>query len=583
MIRILSSADPVEAHLQKHIYKLNLLTKEQFRFAQEMARQQNTHISQILLKDPLFKPDQMAEILSKYYEMPSVNLKERIISPYVLSLLPKQIAEEQNVVIFKKIQDEVHVATAMPHDLNVVEFIKKKTGLSPKIFITTYGDIQHAMKKYQNDLSEEFDRIIEEGTKQALAVHESQEKMAQFLPIIRMVDSLIERALHQNASDIHIESTADSVIIRYRIDGILQKIVTLPKEILPALLARIKIISQLKIDEHRLPQDGRLNFHYNDRDIAIRISSIPTLHGGKMVLRLLDTQKQTFTLRGLGFNENDLQIMKKEIKNQQGIILVTGPTGSGKTTTLYTLLRLLNKETQNICTIEDPIEYGLPGVNQTQINTQVGLTFARGLRSLLRQDPNILMVGEIRDRETAEIAFNAAMTGHLVLSTLHTNNAFLGPQRLIEMGVEPFLVASVTNLIMGQRLVRTICKHCKATVRSSPKTRSTYNQSMDLEKTYAKLQSMGLVPKTQKLEEIKFHYGRGCEKCGDTGFRGRIGIYEVVHVDETVSQAILRDQSATSVKKTATSKGTLTMKEDGILKVLQGITTFDELARVTQD
>jgi len=307
------------------------------------------------------------------------------------------------------------------------------------------------------------------------------------------------------------------------------------------------------------------------------------LNGTKIVLRLLDTQDKDFSLKRLGLNQKDLTTMKTEIAHPQGIILVTGPTGSGKTTTLYTLMRMLNKENVNICTIEDPIEYGLEGINQTQINLMAGLTFANGLRSLLRQDPNIIMVGEIRDIDTADISINAAMTGHLVLSTLHTNNAFLAIQRLTEMGVQPFLAASVVNMIIGQRLVRKICPHCQSKSHLTKNLVAEYKKFFNLEEIFCKLKKLNLIPRSQSLYQIKLLHGKGCEKCSFTGYRGRVGIYEILKVDKNIYKTILKDPSAESIKREAMKQGVLTMTEDGVLKVLSGQTTFEEVLRVTKE
>jgi type II secretory ATPase GspE/PulE/Tfp pilus assembly ATPase PilB-like protein len=419
---------------------------------------------------------------------------------------------------------------------------------------------------------------------ESLSSHDTAEKLAQHVPIIKMVDTVIDRALKQNASDIHLEPTTDRVIIRFRIDGMLHKIVELPHAVLPPLVARLKLMANLKLDEYRLPQDGRFRVSFNEREVAIRISAIPTLHGTKMVLRLLDTKERQFALGKLGLNSNDLAIIKREIAKPHGMVLVTGPTGSGKTTTLYAFLKLLHRENVNICTVEDPIEYGIEGINQMQINPVVNLGFAAGLRSLLRQDPDIVMVGEIRDSETAEMAINAAMTGHLVLSTLHTNSAFLAVQRLIEMGVAPFQIGSVVNMVVGQRLVRKICGHCAERLPSSHKALESYAALFNLEEVFAKLQRLGLVPPPNPpLWEVKLSRGRGCARCSGTGYQGRIGIYELLAVDRVMEELITAGSPADAIKQAALKQGTLTMAEDGVLKVLQGLTTFDEVLRVTKE
>ncbi|MBI4092353.1 MAG: type II/IV secretion system protein [Candidatus Kerfeldbacteria bacterium] len=579
MIRLLSSDTN---QLWKVLKKENSLSWEQFSEALRRAKHEDRHITHILLETPDLQRDKVLQALSAHYSVPVVTLRKRVISPYVINLIPKEVAEAHSVVIFKKLKNVISVATTAPENVQTIEFIRRKTGLEPEVYLTTPDEIEHALKKYQSDIITEFARIIKESTQHALATHDSAEKMAQFVPIITMADTLVERALTQQASDIHLEPTRQKVIVRYRVDGLLMRIVELPIELLPPLVARIKLLANLKIDEHRLPQDGRFSFSFNDREVAVRVSVIPTLNGTKVVLRLLDTTEKRFSLKSLGFNRNDLQILRGEITQPHGMILVTGPTGSGKTTTLYTLLRLLNKETVNICTIEDPIEYGIESINQTQVNPNAGLTFANGLRSLLRQDPNIIMVGEIRDRETADMAINAAMTGHLVLSTLHTNNAFLALQRLVEMGIEPFMAASIINVVIGQRLVRKVCASCSVSFRLSEKIMEQYRTALSVERAVRKLQKNGLLPETLPLGGVRLSRGRGCSKCNGTGYLGRIGIYEVLKMTEALHGAIVADPSAVSLQQTAVNSGTLTTVEDGILKVLTGLTTFDEVLRVTK-
>lgn len=510
-------------------------------------------------------------------------MRRRVISPYVLNLIPKEVAEEHHVVVFKKSGNDISVATTDPNNAQVVNFIKKKTGFEPTLYLTTPADIAYALQRYEGELSEEFAKIIEDSIRETLASKESAEKLAQFVPVVKMVNSIIDRALSRRASDIHIEPKSGQISVRFRIDGLLKKIVELPRELLPPILARLKLMANLKLDEHRIPQDGRFRYTFSDREVAVRVSVVPNLHGSKVVLRLLDTKEKRFNLKALGLNPHDLATVRREAEKPHGMILVTGPTGSGKTTTLYTMLRLLNRDRVNICTIEDPIEYGLDGVNQMQVNPAAGLTFSNGLRSLLRQDPDIVMVGEIRDRETAEIALNAAMTGHLVLSTVHTNDAFSAPQRLVEMGLQPFLIASVANVIVGQRLVRKLCHHCCTPVASSAKHIERYQKLLNLDNGLERLKALELVDKHLTWEQVKLCVGRGCTRCSDTGYHGRIGIYEFVSVDDAVRQAILDQPTASAVRQASMLQGATAMTEDGLLKVIQGLTTLEEVMRVTQD
>ncbi len=566
--------------LWKIIERERFMSRDQFKDALRRSKDEDRHLNHVLLEIGNGSKDKLLKSLSEYYGTPTITLRKRVISPFVLNLIPKELAEQHSVVLFKKTKGLVHVATSAPDNRQTIDFIKRKTGLTPQVFLTTPEDIEEALRRYKTDLSTDFARIIEESTREAMAAHDSAEKMAQFVPVITMVNTIIDRALLQHASDIHLEPLRTTVVIRFRIDGLLTRIAELPIDLLPSLVTRVKILSNLKIDEHRLPQDGRFSVTFDGREVAIRVAVIPTLHGAKVALRILDAEEQKFSLKSLGFNQRDLRIVRQETTKPHGMILVTGPTGSGKTTTLYTLLRMLQRDSVNICTIEDPIEYGIEGVNQTQVNPNAGLTFANGLRSLLRQDPNIIMVGEIRDADTAEIAVNAAMTGHLVLTTLHTNTAFLAIQRLIEMGIAPFLAASVINVIVGQRLVRKVCRYCGAGARLTPKVLDQYRSVLGIENTVKKLKHLGLLPASFNASEAKLARAKGCLKCNGTGYLGRVGIYETLKIDDGVHAAILHDHSSVSIQKAGDAQGTLTMVEDGVLKTLTGQTTFEEVLRV---
>ncbi|MFH0820112.1 MAG: GspE/PulE family protein [bacterium] len=571
------------AELGEILKKEGLLTKEQFETIVRQAEKAGRHLTEIIFEDSSLPEEKTLALLCQFYDLPPVFLRKKVISPLVINLIPKEVAEQHNVIIFKKIKDVIHVAITNPENYQILEFIKKKTELEPIPHLTTPKDINVALRKYNTQIGEDLAQIIDYSVKEAAALNVSPEQAARFLPVIKMVNGIIEKALGKGASDIHVEPTLDKIIIRYRIDGMLNRVAELPKEALPLFITRIKILANLKIDEHMIPQDGRFHFKYQDQEIAIRVSIIPTLHGPKAALRLLEMQQKVFTLRKLGLNQNHYGLLKNEIKANQGMILVTGPTGSGKTTTLYTLMRMLNREDVNICTIEDPIEYSIDNINQMQVKPQVGLTFASGLRSLLRQDPNIIMVGEIRDEETASMAANSAMTGHLVLSTLHTNNAFFVVQRLYEMGIQPYLLASVINLVIGQRLVRRICSNCRGRGRFPEKIIANYQPFLKIKETITKLKKQDLLPKDIKVQEFRLLHGRGCAKCNYTGYQGRVGIYEILKIDRKMRKLILSDNSEEAIRRYAASQNILTMAEDGILKVLNGVTTFDEVLRVTKE
>lgn len=570
--------------LFKVLEEKGCLTKGHFKEILKKSRVFGKQLTEIIFEESNKPAEEVLMVLADFFHLPTVTLKEKIISKQVLNLIPKELADQHSIIIFKKVRDTIYLATSIPENKKIRDFIERKTNLKSELFLTTPQDIKYTLQKYNSELTEEFGKIIKDSTQEALAAESSLEKMAYYVPVIKMVNTIIERALSQNASDIHLQPTSNKILVRFRIDGLLQDIVELPLEILPSVVARIKIMANLKIDQHRTPQDSRLSYLFNEREIAIRVSIVPTLHGSKVVLRLLDMEQKKFTLRRLGLNKRDYQLLKKEITKPQGMILVTGPTGSGKTTTLYALLHLLNQEDRNICTVEDPIEYGIDGINQTQINPLANLTFANGLKSLLRQDPDVLMVGEIRDTDTSNIAVNSAMTGHLVLSTLHTNNAFAAPQRLIEMGMPGYLVSPVVNLVIGQRLVRKICPDCKVKVRFPQKMLENYQTFFDLEKIFLKLKNLNLLNEDQhNLKNIKLFYGRGCLSCNNTGYKGRIGIYEVIPITDSLRNIILKGAPVEEFKKEATKQGSLTMAEDGVLKVINGRTTFDEILRVTRE
>lgn len=403
-------------------------------------------------------------------------------------------------------------------------------------------------------------------------IEKSLSKPAEQISIIQLVDYLIEYAYNSRASDLHLDPGEEKIKVRFRIDGVMYESFILPKAIHSEVITRIKVLAGLRTDEHQAAQDGRLKFSIKDRkppiSFDVRVSIVPTYYGEDAVLRLLTEQGQDFTLESIGFSERDLKVVKKAITKPYGMILATGPTGSGKTTTLYTILKILNTPQVSIITIEDPIEYSLEGVDQIQVNTQTGLTFANGLRSILRQDPNIIMVGEIRDEETAKIAINAALTGHLLLSTLHTNDASTTLPRLLDMGVEPFLIASTVNIAIGQRLVRQICANCKFKKKLSVSELSSLGQSL---------------PKEFLSKHDTFYEGKGCKACGHTGYLGRIGIHEVLEITEAIREAIVARLSAAEIKKIAVSEGMATMIEDGLQKALKGVTTFEEILRVMHE
>ena len=550
---------------------------------QSKAEKLNRSLEETMINDGLLDENELYEKAGVLLNVPFISLRGKEIKKEILNLIPGPVAGTHQVVAFEKDKNEVRLAMTDPTDIQTIEFLRRKTGLEPKIFITTPGDLKESLRHYHAELEEEM-RVIQETGGGEVATSDLK-KAAEELPTINIVNSVLEHAVYENASDIHIEPAEKEVVIRYRIDGILKPVMTLPKTIQNGIIARIKILANLKLDEHMIPQDGRFKIQIQDEKLAFRVSVLPVYDGEKVVMRLLHEGAKPLSLDQLGFLAKPRLLVEAAIKKPHGMILVTGPTGSGKTTTLYSILGILNQPGVNISTVEDPIEYRLAGVNQSQINPKVGFTFATGLRALLRQDPNVIMVGEIRDQETAEIAIHSAMTGHLVLSTLHTNDAPTTLPRLVDMGVPPFLVAFTANIIMAQRLVRKICPHCKKEYTLDKNSALELAKVFKVEKflTLLKDNNVPLAPEEINLEKIKFFQGEGCQRCGLTGYKGRVGIYEVLPVDDELIRKINEHATADDIKVYSREHGMLTMMEDGLVKAKLGVTTINEILRVTRE
>lgn len=517
-------------------------------------------------------------------QLPFVTLKGKPIRKDILFTVPETISSSRNIIAFDVNETEIKLATTNPENLQIFEFISRKTGLATKICITTPSDIEEALKQFKQSLKAEFEEIT---TNKVTGTDEKEKKklkeLAEDLPVIRIVDSLLEHAIFEEASDIHIEPMEKEVKVRFRIDGILKNVMSLPRNAEPGIVARIKVLSNLKLDEHRLPQDGRFKISTKEYKYSVRVSIFPIFDGEKVVMRLLSETAGAVPLEKLGFLPKPLGIVKRNIKKPHGIIFVTGPTGSGKTTTLYSIMSILNKPKVNISTVEDPIEYRMPGINQSQVNPKIGFTFAQGLRALLRQDPNIIMVGEIRDTETANIAINAAMTGHLVLSTLHTNDAITSLPRLIDMGVPSFLVAFTTNIIIAQRLARKTCKKCLKAYKLDTKKISELKKTFKIDDVLKTLIKEKIIKPTDTLETLNFYRGEGCRDCNNEGYKGRIGLFEVLEVNQEVSDLIHTKARAEDLKVAADKQGMIALVEDGFIKAIKGVTTIEEVLRVTQE
>lgn len=569
-----------------------LVSAEHLSEAQKKSDQTGQKLAEILVGEKIINEEQLIKLEAYILGVPYVNLEKEKIDSRVLEIIPEPIARTHSIVAYKKSGQVLEVAMLDPEDLQTIEFIKKKADLKIRPRLTSPSSLKNALQQYQKSLEVEFGEIIKKETPALTAIAdediislgedgEDLKKIAEDLPIIRIVDTLIKHAVLQKASDIHIEPSEKEVQVRYRIDGILRPAMILPSQVKTGIIARIKVLSSLKLDEHRLPQDGRFKIDTEDQRVAFRVSVLPVYDGEKIVMRLLPESSANFTLEKLGFFGEGLEMIKRNIKKPTGMILVTGPTGSGKTTTLYTVLEMLNIPEVNISTVEDPIEYRMEGINQTQVKPQIGLTFASGLRSLLRQDPNIIMVGEIRDEETASLAINASLTGHLVLSTLHTNSAAGALPRLLDMKVEPFLVSSTVNIITAQRLIRTLCPDKEAYILSEQELENLAKE-FDMDGILKVLRQEKIVSEKSDWKDINFFHPKLTAECAD-GYKGRIGIHEVLNVTSEIKDLIVKGATSDEIEKQAKNEGMITMLEDGFIKAVQGLTSLEEVLRVTRE
>jgi len=589
-----------DQQLKMFLMEFKLLPKKDLEAALIEAKRSNKKLEKVIIEKGLVAEEKMNNFKAYILGIPFIDLKENEIKESVLKIIPEQVARQYNAVAFNKKGNRLKVAMLNPGDLQFIDFISKKTGLEIIPCLTSKDGLKKALKSFQKSLKAEFGDIgIKDITsdEEDLVVKIKKEeggkdvdlkKAAEDLPIVKIVDTFLKHAILQRASDIHIEPEEKDVIIRFRIDGILHNAMILPKATLQGIVARIKVLSNLKIDEHRLPQDGRFKIEAADYKVAFRVSIIPVFDGEKIVMRLLDESTEALTLKQIGFRKRDLETVNREVQKSDGMILVVGPTGSGKTTTLYTILAILNVPEVNISTLEDPVEYRMPKVNQTQVNPRINFTFASGLRALLRQDPDVIMVGEIRDRETAELAVHAALTGHLVLSTLHTNSAAGTLPRLTDMSIEPFLMASTINIIISQRLVRKICSKCREEYTINESIYKSMSQNFDIDLMSEILREEGVIKGEYKDNKemwlnIKFSRGKGCEECRKEGYKGRVGIFEVMSISEEIGKLINDKATSEEIEKEAIKEGMTTMLEDGIVKAVQGVTTLEEIMRVTKE
>ncbi len=529
------------------------------------ARTSDIGIDEALVERNIFSEEDLGKLSAAYLKFPFVILSKATIPEELFRLIPERVARRLKVVAFSQDRDGIKIAMRDPRNGEFIEMLAKKTGQKIIPYLASGRDISKTFQIYKKDLQKLFDELTRTaslGKTVHLALDEA--------PIMKIVDLLIESAYEDKASDIHIEPQETSSLVRFRIDGILHDVLTAPSNLHDRIVTRIKVLSRLRTDEHLSAQDGKMQAKLEEENLDIRVSIIPIADGEKVVLRLLSSRSRQYSLSDLGMEDEDLKKVTNAFTKSYGMILSTGPTGSGKTTSIYSILKILNTREKNITTIEDPVEYRIKGVNQIQVNTKTNLTFANGLRSILRQDPNIIFVGEIRDAETAAIAVNAALTGHLVLSTLHTNDAATALPRLVDMGVEQFLVASTVNVIIAQRLMRKICDVCK--------TETHLDRSDLLQHLPAEIITKYFGSRTS----LTVFEGKGCKICRNTGYTGRVGIFEVLEVSKEIKKLIAKKADSDEIIKQALSEGMLTMLDDGLKKVAKGVTTIGEVLRVTK-
>ena len=561
--------------LKNKLVQENLISPEKFDAFAEEAERKNENLIDKLISEKIVERNFLNEFIAATLGVGIADLSAMGVDDKVIKMLPEEIARQRRAVAFRQEEDGTFdVAMVDPSDLGTIEFLRERLNGKIKTYLATPEDLDSAFSIYGMQMTRDFKKLIEEDIQESLRNSSKNiEEASLQVPIVAIVDNLVSYAASLRASDIHLEILEESTLVRYRIDGILYEILKIPKEVHPALVARIKILSGLKIDEHHQPQDGRFRYPISNQFIDIRVSVMPTFYGEKLEMRLLESTQKPLSFEELGMTEANSKILIENLKKAYGMIISCGPTGSGKTTTLYSMMNILNKPTVNITTVEDPIEYNIKYVNQTQINPTAGITFANGLRALLRQDPNIIMVGEIRDSETAGISVQAALTGHLIITSLHTNDAPTAIPRLVDLQVPPFLLAATVNLIVAQRLIRKVCRQCIYSYQTPPEV-------VDIVKRQLKDLNINDDSSIPKI----IYKGRGCPSCNFFGYRGRLGIFEILEIDDKIKKLIIEPQfSLENIKKEIMAGGFKTMFEDGLYKVQLGETTIEEVLRVIRE
>lgn len=596
-----------DALVEKLLVAAKKVTPEKLAELKEQEKAEKKPLQDLAIKNEVVSEEDLTKLYAKEIDIPFTKINAKEIKREVLKLVPERIAKQYGVVLYDIQQDETKLlAMEDPDDIQAVNFLQKQLGANIKVHVATSTDIRQALDLYRGNISSELTQVVTASDEdEATDVDEdvSEEDLAEDSPIAQTVNLLIEYAIRSSASDIHIEPRDSYISVRYRVDGILKETNKLPKKVHSALVSRIKILANLKLDERRVPQDGRFKIQIGESVYALRVSTLPISEGEKVVMRILSESSKALTLEELGYWGRSLATVNEAIAQPHGMVLVTGPTGSGKSTSLFSSLSLLNKPSVNISTVEDPVEYKIPGANQTQVNPKAGMTFANGLRALLRQDPNIIMVGEIRDGETSGLAVQAALTGHLVFATLHTNNAATCLPRLLDMGIEPFLIASTVRAVVGQRLVRRLCNDCREEISPDATTlkqiddifhtgnNDTMNYIHGLEKQAldggvgksstgkAKTDELSTTP--SKITRIWRAHQDGCESCNHSGYKGRVGIYEVLGNSNDIQKLIIANATSNDIQNQSIKEGMVTMQLDGFIKALRGQTSIEEILRVT--
>lgn len=596
-----------DALVEKLLTAAGSITDEELIVMRDQQKGDKKPLQDLVVRNKITTESDLTKLYANEIDLPFVEINPKEIKREVLKLIPERIARQYDAILFAIDEDGTkQLAMADPDDIQAVSFLKKQLGEPLAIHVAANSNIQAALDEYRGNIGSELTKVISPDEEEEVSEEVNEEDLAEDSPIAQTVNLLIEYAIRSGASDVHIEPREDAVSVRYRVDGILREANKLPKKVLNSLVSRIKILSNLKIDERRVPQDGRFKIQLGGKMYALRVSTLPITEGEKVVMRILDESTKAATLEELGYWGKSLDSINQAIKQPHGMILVTGPTGSGKSTSLFSILSLLNKPAVNISSIEDPVEYRIEGANQVQVNPKAGMTFVAGLRALLRQDPNIIMVGEIRDSETAGLATQAALTGHLVFATLHTNNAATTLPRLLDMSIEPFLIASTVRAVVGQRLVRRLCIDCRSEIEPDAATLKRIAESFgadsgamkrihQLEEQAlaggigkgkagkSKVNTEALATSESKIQKLYKANPEGCESCNHTGYKGRMGIYEVLGNSTDIEKLIVANATSDELQQQAIREGMITMQVDGLIKALRGQTTVEEILRVTAE